>query len=192
MTLLKYRALAGGALLTSVLFAASCARNDATAAGPATAGDTAALIAEALSAAPPAIASIATVMNWDGSVLKAGSEEWVCYPSMPDREGVCPMCLDKPWQAWLGAFASGQEPPSGTLGVSYMLRGDCAVSNIDPMAMKKTADNDWVHEGPHIMLLSPDRASLTGMTRDHHSGGPYVMWGDTPYAHIMVPLPASE
>jgi hypothetical protein len=26
------------------------------------------------------------------------------------------------------------------------------------------------------------------MTDDFRSGGPYVMWGDTPYAHIMVPV----
>ena len=32
------------------------------------------------------------------------------------------------------------------------------------------------------------RAMLEGVTDDPHAGGPYVMWGDTPYAHIMVPL----
>lgn len=156
------------------------------------ASDTDALIEEALSAAPAAIASIATVKNWNGDTLKAGSDEWVCYPSMPDREGVCPMCLDKPWQAWLAAFANGETPPSGKLGVSYMLRGDCAVSNLDPSAMTETEDNEWVHEGPHIMLLAADPAELDQHSHDYQSGAPYVMWRNTPYAHIMVPLGESD
>jgi hypothetical protein len=157
----------------------------------ASADDPDALIAEALSAAPAAIAEIATVKNWDGSTLKPGSEEWVCYPSMPDREGVCPMCLDKPWQTWFAAMMAGEAPEIKTLGISYMLRGDCAVSNIDPTAMSETPDNQWIQEGPHVMLLGPE-GSYEGYTEDPYSGEPYLMWGDTPYAHIMAPLPDAE
>jgi hypothetical protein len=29
---------------------------------------------------------------------------------------------------------------------------------------------------------------LEGIPTDPSGGGPYVMWGDTPYAHIMVPV----
>ena len=54
--------------------------------------------------------------------------------------------------------------------------------------MTQTGENEWVHEGPHIMLLAPDPADLNQYSHDHHSGAPYVMWRDTPYAHIMVPL----
>ena len=150
------------------------------------------LVREALSAAPESIAAIATVKNWDGTVLKAGSPDWVCYPSMPDREGLCPMCLDKPWQEWMDAMLAGTEPKVSGVGVSYMLQGDCAVSNIDPMAMHETPDNEWVREGPHLMIVTPDRESLKGKNTNPYSGTPYVMWRDTPFAHIMVPLPAGE
>ncbi len=174
--------------MLAILLAGACSSQSESA----EANGNEALVNEALSAAPPAIAAIASVKNWNGETLKEGSDEWVCYPSMPDREGVCPMCLDKPWQAWLAAFAEGETPPSGVLGVSYMLRGDCAVSNLDPMAMEKTEDNEWVHEGPHIMLLAADPETLNEYPHDHESGAPYVMWRDTPYAHIMVPLGSSE
>ena len=150
------------------------------------------LVKDALSAAPESISSIATVKNWDGTVLKEGSDEWVCYPSMPDRQGFCPMCLDKPWQKWLDALLAGKEPDVGGLGVSYMIQGDCAVSNIDPGAMEKTDHNDWVQEGPHLMIVTPDIDALKGTTTNPYGGEPYVMWGDTPYAHIMAPIPGEN
>jgi hypothetical protein len=38
------------------------------------------------------------------------------------------------------------------------------------------------------MLIVPDPATLAGFSTDHLSGGPYVMWTGTPYAHLMVPV----
>jgi len=166
-----------------------CVAAPAFAGKRAAADDDKALIKEALSAAPKSIADIATVKNWDGKILKAGSDEWICYPSMPNFEGVCPMCLDKPWQGWLEAMSKGEAPAGGALGVSYMLAGDCAVSNTDPAATAATDDHEWGQEGPHLMLLAPDMASLEGMSHDRNSGAPYVMWRGTPYAHVMVPTP---
>ena len=72
----------------------------------------------------------------------------------------------------------------------YMLAGDmpdAGASNIDPFAMAETPDNQWVVEGPHVMVLVPDNASLDGVSTDYTTGEPYVMWKGTPYAHIMVP-----
>jgi hypothetical protein len=45
-----------------------------------------------------------------------------------------------------------------------------------------------VVEGPHLMLIVPDPALLEGIPTDFNSGGPYVMWKGTPYAHVMVPV----
>jgi len=40
-----------------------------------------------------------------------------------------------------------------------------------------------------LMILVPDPArALAGLSRDPTSGGPYVMWVGTDYAHIMVPI----
>jgi hypothetical protein len=38
------------------------------------------------------------------------------------------------------------------------------------------------------MILVPDPKMLEGISTDPQSGGPYVMYKGTPYAHIMVPV----
>ena len=38
------------------------------------------------------------------------------------------------------------------------------------------------------MVLPSDPKQLDAMTDDPKSGGPWVMWKGTPYAHIMVPV----
>lgn len=55
--------------------------------------------------------------------------------------------------------------------------------------MKKTADNHWVVTGPHIMIVGPGVKSLDVQTSaDPDPNKPYLMWGDTPYAHVMIPV----
>ena len=148
----------------------------------------AAVIAKAVSAAPPDIARNAAVMGTgaDGKMkeLRAGTNGWMC---MLDLAGDS-MCLDKTWQAWGDAWMNKKDPPKPqTVGVAYMLRGDKGASNTDPYATKPTADNQWVVSGPHIMLLPTDASQLDAYPTDWTKGGPWVMWKGTPYAHIMVP-----
>ena len=40
------------------------------------------------------------------------------------------------------------------------------------------------------MIVVPKEA-LAGITDDPKEGGPFVMWKDTPFAHIMVPIAPS-
>jgi len=61
----------------------------------------AALIRDALSAAPQEIAKTATVMDWDHTVLRQGSGNYVCHPSPPPvraKGGRQPMCMDEVWR----------------------------------------------------------------------------------------------
>jgi hypothetical protein len=74
------------------------------------------------------------------------------------------------------------------VGIAYMMAGDTGASNTDPYAESPTAGNQWVVEGPHIMMILPDSAQLEGLPTDPNTGGAYVMWKGTPYAHIMVPV----
>jgi hypothetical protein len=43
-------------------------------------------------------------------------------------------------------------------------------------------------EGPHVMILTPDPAALKDVSTDPNAGVPYVMWKDTPFAHVMMPV----
>jgi hypothetical protein len=147
-------------------------------------------ILNATSAGPPSISAEAEVRDWDGTVLRAGTNGWVCFPNHPDTVGADAMCLDRPWLAWVDAWLSRGSPNVQRMGFGYMLLGDSPASNTDPYAEGRTADNEWMEHGvPHVMIIVPDLQALQGLPTDHRNGGPWVMWRDTPYAHIMVPLP---
>jgi hypothetical protein len=155
-------------------------------------------IASAMSAAPPEISKNATIMDWpegegkEMRQLRAGTNAWVCYPDTPLQSSGAqyedPMCIDKSWQGWAEAWMK-KTPPSGTgTGIAYMLKGDKGASNIDPFATAPTPDNQWVRTAPHVMVLVGDTKLLDNFPSDPTSGGPYVMWKGTPYAHLMVPV----
>lgn len=154
----------------------------------------AAMIENALSAAPPPIAAAATVADLEGNVLREGTNDYTCLPDDPSVQGNAPMCLDADWMAWAQAWMAGEDPPAPTdISFAYMLQGDFPLSNVDPTATEPTPDNEWIiNSGPHVMMLVPDASMLEGITTDPSNGGPWVMWPDTPYAHVMIPLEAVE
>jgi hypothetical protein len=61
------------------------------------------------------------------------------------------------------------------------------VSNSTPYHPDPKSADDYVETGPHLMVIVP-KELLEGITTDPTTGGPYVMWKDTPYAHIMIPV----
>lgn len=152
--------------------------------------DKAALIRDALSASPPAVAKTARVVDANGSVLRPGTGSYTCYPTMPEltKKGKEPMCLDKTWIAWRDAWMNRKPFQPDQVGIGYMLAGDTGASNTDPYAQAQTSNNHWVVEGPHTMIIVPDPALLESLSADPHNGGAYVMWRGTPYVHIMVPV----
>jgi hypothetical protein len=152
-------------------------------------------IANAMTAGPAAITADATVIDWpeeagaDMRELRAGANNWVCMPDNPATEGNDPMCVDEPWLAFMEAFVNGATPRLDRLGVSYMTaEGGVYASTSDPAATGPTPDNGWGFDGPHIMIVVPDPSILDGMPVTRESGGPYVMYSGTEYAHIMVPV----
>ena len=66
-----------------------------------------------------------------------------------------------------------------------------SVARLWRFLLHPAASDDWVKEGPHLMIVVPDGAMLEGMSTDPNDPV-YVMWKDTPYAHIMVKISADE
>jgi hypothetical protein len=192
--------LALAALMPAVLYAQHTMSKSATP-KPAAKMTSAKKIANAMSAAPAAIAKNATIMDWpekeggQPKELRKGTNDWVCFPSSPTEYGGAsnedPMCLDKQWQAWGEAWMGKKEPKVTGTGIGYMLKGDKGASNTDPFATGPSATNDWVVAPPHIMVLYADLKMLDAFPTDPKSGGPWVMWKGTPYAHLMVPVSSS-
>jgi len=145
----------------------------------------------ALSAAPVSVTGNATIMDGDGNVLREGTNGFTCYPENPVMG---PMCNDATWDALIGALMA-QEPFEGaSFGVSYMLAGEGdapGTSNIDPYAKAPTEENDWIKDGPHMMLYVPDAAAIEGLSTDP-ADPVYVMWKGTPYQHVMVRIAEPE
>jgi hypothetical protein len=162
-------------------------------AGPGTAAEPSkeALIEDALSAATPAIRATAKVMDEKGNVLKEGSGPYTCFPTAEAvrPRGSEPSCLDEVWMVWGDAYNNKKPFKTDRVGVGYMLAGDAAgASNTDPHADTPAHHNQWVVEGPHIMIIVPDPAQLAGLPTTPQTEGAYVMWPGTPYAHVMVPV----
>jgi len=149
------------------------------------------LVEQARKAAPLAISEQASIVV-NGKTVVQGSNGWTCMPQSVPGSGA--MCNDGVWQEMMMAIANKKDFKTDGIGISYMLLGDpegAGVSNSDPYHPNPKQANDYVEEGPHLMILVP-KELLKGITDDPKSGGPYVMWKDTPYAHIMVPVTSEE
>ena len=149
------------------------------------------LIADAESAGPATITESATIKTMDGRVLREGSTGWTCYAG---NEATGPMCNQAQWDALLAAWMEKAPLEVKEFSVSYMLAGEgdaIGVSNTDPFATEPTDDNDWIKEGPHLMIVVPDAKALEGLSTDPKDPV-YVMWKGTPYAHIMVRVAEEE
>jgi len=144
-------------------------------------------IARSLSAAPPSVARDAGVvrMKEDGSMdtLRPSKNGFTCMIIVGDT-----MCADMNSMVFFSALMKHETPPD-RLGITYMLRGDNGGSNTDPRARQRTADNHWIVTGPHLMIVGPGSKSFALQTDDDPDPTrPFLMWGNTPYAHVMIPL----
>ena len=155
----------------------------------------AALIANATSAAPEAIARTATVIAFDSKgqmrTVRKGSGEFTCLPDDPTTPGNTPMCFDQAGFTWAQAWMTNQSPaPNLPIGIAYMLQGSWTQSNADPHAAP-VVGTPGVQTGPALMILNT-RGMLQGYPREPtNSGQSFVMWPGTPYEHLMVSVAAS-
>lgn len=167
-----------GFLLTGTVFFGSLAH----------AGETAqAKINRALSAAPPAIAKAAKVVDMDAqgkmTVLRDGTNGFTCLPGHPGVVGDVAMCADGPSMQWASDWMGHKPKPTNTEpGVIYMLAGGTDWSATDPYATTGTP----IKEPPHWMIMWPFDPKTSGLPDKPKQTGTWVMWAGTPYAHLMI------
>jgi hypothetical protein len=153
------------------------------------------LIQTAMSAAPSSISANATLIDMNAKVdslkvLRAGTNGWTCVADDTTAHHMGPICADAQWMKWMEAWM-GHKPTNVTaVGTAYMLAGANDASNTDPFASAPEAGKGWVVSGPHLMIVAPGTRPYAGLPTEPTEHSPYVMFPNTPYAHLMVPAAA--
>lgn len=147
-------------------------------------------IAKVATGAPPTVVHNATIVRAGphGAMrtIQSGNNGFTCMMIFS-----APMCADRNAMLWAQALQTHTAPPNVT-GFVYMLAGDSGTNNMDPYATGMHAHDHWVVQGPHVMIVGPAAASMGyPMNADPDTTAPYVMWANTPYAHLMIPVNAS-
>jgi hypothetical protein len=144
-------------------------------------------IRRALLSGPDVVTSAATVadLHPDGTltVLRKGTNSWVCIAGDENVIGQADMCLDAMGMRWmLDVMARKPKPTNATPGLIYMLNGATQRSFTDPFDTTSAA----IPIGPHWMILWPFDAGAAGLPSAMRDGGTLVMFAGTAYAHLHV------
>lgn len=153
------------------------------------------LIQSALAAAPKEITEHAAIIDLHATAdslkqLRAGTNGWTCVADDTTAHHMGAICADAQWMKWMEAWM-GHKPVTVTaVGTAYMLAGSNDASNTDPFATAPAAGKDWVVTGPHLMIIAPGARPYAGLPTEPTAASPFVMFPNTPYAHLMVPAAA--
>jgi len=144
-------------------------------------------ITRALSAGPASIQAHAAVIdvgvNGKVTVLRKGTNGFTCVAGHAGVVGDDPMCADKESMTWAGDWmAHHPKPTNAKPGIVYMLAGGTDWSANDPWATKGTP----IHEPPHWMIMWPYDPKTSGLSSKESGSGTWIMWANTPYAHLMI------
>lgn len=118
-------------------------------------------IRRALLSGPDSVTREATVAEMDAqgkmTVLRQGTNQWVCVPGNENIIGQADMCADPMGMRWmLDAMAHKPKPSNTEPGLIYMLNGALQHSYTDPFDRTSPA----IPIGPHWMILWPFDAKL--------------------------------
>jgi hypothetical protein len=144
-------------------------------------------IRRALLSGPDSITSEATVAEMDAqgkmTVLRPGTNQWVCVPGNENIIGQADMCADPMGMRWmLDILARKPKPTNTEPGLIYMLNGATQHSYTDPFDRTSPA----IPIGPHWMIMWPFDARVAGLPTVMRDAGALVMFAGTPYAHLHV------
>jgi hypothetical protein len=144
-------------------------------------------IRRAMLSGPASVTRDATVMEMqaDGTmtVLRQGTNEWICMPGNENIIGATDMCADPMGMIWLqDVVARKPKPTNSAPGLIYMLNGATQHSFTDPFDRTSPP----IPIGPHWMILWPFDAKAAGIGTIMRDGGAMIMFAGTPYAHLHI------
>jgi hypothetical protein len=144
-------------------------------------------IRRALLSGPDCVTREATVAEMDAygnlTVLRQGTNKWVCIPGNQNIIGAADMCADPMGMQWMmDCHARKPKPTNSAPGLIYMLNGATQHSYTDPFDRTSPA----IPIGPHWMILWPFDATAAGLPAVMRDGGTLVMFAGTPYAHLHI------
>ena len=144
-------------------------------------------IRRALLSGPDSITGDATVAEMDAqgdmTVLRPGTNQWVCVPGNENIIGQADMCADPMGMRWImDVMARKPKPSNAEPGLIYMLNGALQHSYTDPFDRTSPA----IPIAPHWMIIWPFDASVAGLPTVMRDAGTLVMFAGTPYAHLHV------
>jgi hypothetical protein len=134
-------------------------------------------IARAMRAGPTEITRDATVaeMDYEGTmtVLRKGSNGWICTPGNENKVGDPPMCVDELGMQWFRDVISRKPAPTNRApGLCYMLCGATQHSNDTPFDRASSP----IPIGPHWMVLWPFDAKHCGLPTTVRDAGAWIMF----------------
>ena len=188
MALAQQAALAQGGSPGSYSNAAIALPAANSASGPDDDATRAVKIARAMRAGPLEITRNATIAEMDhrgepATILRAGTNEWICVPGDENRVGDPPMCVDRLGLQWFKDIHAGKPAPTITTpGLCYMLCGATQHSNDTPFDRTSPA----IPIGPHWMVLWPFDARHCGLPTTVRDSGAWIMFSGTPYAYLHI------
>ncbi len=125
--------------------------------------------------------------------LRSGDNGWTCIPNDPGTPMGHPLCLDKNGLEWMKEAMSGRMPDPEKTGYSYMLQGGTSWSNVDVSATQlPPGEKEYITIPPHIMIMNAKIAEASGFPSGElhpDTSKPFIMYGGTPYAIVMIPIP---
>lgn len=144
-------------------------------------------IRRAMLAGPASVTAEATVAEMDRqgnlTVLRPGTNEWVCIPGDQNVVGHADMALDPMGMVWFQDVRAKKPKPTNTSpGLIYMLNGATQRSFTDPF----DTTSPPIPIGPHWMILWPFDAKAAGLSTVMRDAGTMVMFAGTPYAHLHI------
>ncbi len=138
-------------------------------------------IARAIAAGPSHVTEFARIEGSDAQgnrvVLREGNNGFTCLPGNPQMVGRPASCSNQAAQQWSADLAAGKPAPTNTAaGFIFMQSGATALS----------PSGDIIDIGPQWMITWPFDPKATGLSATAKDSGAYILWSDTPYAHLHI------